>query len=574
MINLLGLSPRDRDPRGLRRYRPASRSPWRWFALGFRCSGLGDLYTYSYPRLFHHEVPFPSIGDAAYLVVYPALMAGLLILVRRRNPERDRARAHRLADHHAGPLAALLGRADRSRRCTTTASRPSRSWSRSPIRSATSCCSRPPIRLAVDTGARQPAFYLLAASIVALLVDRLRLRPRHPRGRLRRPGLARRRLDQLLPAVGRGGAASLDGRARARCPGPRCAPHAAAPRAAGLRVADGAGDGAAAGHRQRGRPARGQRDASIILFGLVVDAHGRPRPPAGALRRARADPQRRGRRPGRRHQPRGHLPRGARRRRASSPATARPRGSAWPRTAASSPPTPSSPRRGRSRPRPSGLLAAARRQTGVPALATRGAPAAGRLAVRARAGALGPRRDARACWRSRGRAADPADRCRAASPRWRPRSRSRSRARRSPKRCTGARARRASARWSGTPATSSPCSTPPRLDRLPEPVDRARPRLHARGGRRARASIRLLQPGEEGRLPHVLADPATHAAAGTEVLECGCATCDGSVAPVRDPLHRPARRRERRAASCSTAATSASARRSRSSSRTRRSTTP
>ena len=41
--------------------------------------------------------------------------------------------------------------------------------------------------------------------------------------------------------------------------------------------------------------------------------------------------------------------------------------------------------------------------------------------------------------------------------------------------------------------------------------------------------IRLLQPGEEGRLPHVLADPETHAAAGTEVLECGMRHVDGNV---------------------------------------------
>ncbi|MEA2244756.1 MAG: hypothetical protein QOD24_4312, partial [Solirubrobacteraceae bacterium] len=38
--------------------------------------------------------------------------------------------------------------------------------------------------------------------------------------------------------------------------------------------------------------------------------------------------------------------------------------------------------------------------------------------------------------------------------------------------------------------------------------------------------IRLLQPGEEGRLPHVLADPA-HAAAGTEALECSLRHKDG-----------------------------------------------
>ena len=52
---------------------------------------LGDLYTYSYPRLFGADVPFPSLGDGAYVAVYPALMAGLLMLIRRRNPESDRA---------------------------------------------------------------------------------------------------------------------------------------------------------------------------------------------------------------------------------------------------------------------------------------------------------------------------------------------------------------------------------------------------------------------------------------------------------------------------------------------------
>ena len=46
---------------------------------------LGDIYTYSYPKLFGADVPFPSLGDAMYLAVYPVLMIGLLVLVRRRN---------------------------------------------------------------------------------------------------------------------------------------------------------------------------------------------------------------------------------------------------------------------------------------------------------------------------------------------------------------------------------------------------------------------------------------------------------------------------------------------------------
>src|SRR4029079_18234547 len=68
-----------------------TKGPWWCFAVGFLLFWLGDLYTYSYPRLSGADVPFPSLGDGAYVLVYPALMAGLLWLVRRRNPERDRA---------------------------------------------------------------------------------------------------------------------------------------------------------------------------------------------------------------------------------------------------------------------------------------------------------------------------------------------------------------------------------------------------------------------------------------------------------------------------------------------------
>src|SRR4051812_42960283 len=93
VFNLLGLSPVVAIIVGVRRYRPSGAGPWRWFAIGFLLFWLGDLYTYSYPRLTGAEVPFPSLGDAAYIIVYPALMMGLLILVRRRNPERDRAGA-------------------------------------------------------------------------------------------------------------------------------------------------------------------------------------------------------------------------------------------------------------------------------------------------------------------------------------------------------------------------------------------------------------------------------------------------------------------------------------------------
>ena len=60
---------------------------------------MGDVYTYSYPKLFHADVPFPSPGDAMYIGVYPVLMIGLLLLVRRRNQRADGPGVDRRGDH-------------------------------------------------------------------------------------------------------------------------------------------------------------------------------------------------------------------------------------------------------------------------------------------------------------------------------------------------------------------------------------------------------------------------------------------------------------------------------------------
>src|SRR4051795_10621407 len=91
LFNLLGLAPVVAILAGVRIHRPATRAPWWCFAAGMALFWLGDLYTYSYPKLLGRAVPFPSLGDAAYIGVYPVLMAGLVALVRRRNPESDRA---------------------------------------------------------------------------------------------------------------------------------------------------------------------------------------------------------------------------------------------------------------------------------------------------------------------------------------------------------------------------------------------------------------------------------------------------------------------------------------------------
>ena len=89
VINGLGLYGVVGIVAGIRIHRPQARLAWWCFAAGLALFWLGDLYTYSYPKLFGADVPFPSAGDAIYLAVYPVLMAGLLVLVRRRNQRAD-----------------------------------------------------------------------------------------------------------------------------------------------------------------------------------------------------------------------------------------------------------------------------------------------------------------------------------------------------------------------------------------------------------------------------------------------------------------------------------------------------
>ena len=153
---------------GIRIHRPAAAWPWRWFAIGQALFFLGDVYTYSYPLVIGHEVPFPSAGDVLYLLVYPALMTGVLLAVRRRNPQGDRA----------GVIDALI----------ITVGIALLSWvflmapyvhdaTLSPLAKAVSIAYplgdvlllAAALRLAFDGGRRTASFGLLAASVGALL---------------------------------------------------------------------------------------------------------------------------------------------------------------------------------------------------------------------------------------------------------------------------------------------------------------------------------------------------------------------------------------------------------------------
>src|SRR4051794_11388911 len=168
LMNALGLSPVIATVAGTRMHRPVYRTPWRFFAAGLALFWIGDLYTIGYSRLFGGEVPFPSIGDAAYVAVYPVLLIGVILLLRRRNPTRDRG----------GSIDALA--------ITIGLALLSWLWLIAPyvrdgsldIVSKLVSVAYPAgdilllagvVRLAVDAGRREPAFFFLSASIMALL---------------------------------------------------------------------------------------------------------------------------------------------------------------------------------------------------------------------------------------------------------------------------------------------------------------------------------------------------------------------------------------------------------------------
>jgi diguanylate cyclase (GGDEF)-like protein/PAS domain S-box-containing protein len=90
LINALGLSSSVGIAIGIRLHRPRAAAAWWPFVVGQFLFFAGDLYTYSYPKLLGADVPFPSPGDVVYLGVYPALLFGLLRLIRARNPFGDR----------------------------------------------------------------------------------------------------------------------------------------------------------------------------------------------------------------------------------------------------------------------------------------------------------------------------------------------------------------------------------------------------------------------------------------------------------------------------------------------------
>jgi diguanylate cyclase (GGDEF)-like protein/PAS domain S-box-containing protein len=169
LINGLGLSGVVAIVVGIRMHKPRARAAWWLFAIGQFLFFSGDLYTYSYPKLLGADVGFPSIGDGLYLTVYPVLMAGLFVLVRRRNPRRDRSA---LID--AVILTIGVGLLSWVFLIAPNIHLSGLSWLAKSVSVAYPLGDvlllAAAIRLAVDAGKRTPAFWLVVSSIVCLMV--------------------------------------------------------------------------------------------------------------------------------------------------------------------------------------------------------------------------------------------------------------------------------------------------------------------------------------------------------------------------------------------------------------------
>ena len=169
VFNVIALSSPAAIMLAVRMWKPEQRAPWYLFALGQTLFVAGDVITYNYDKFFGTDLPFPSIGDVLYLSVYPCLIAGILLLVRHRNPGKDR---EGLIDSLI--VAIGIGTVSWVFLMSPIARQFDSTWLQRIV-----SMSYPfmdlmlitvVVRLALGAGRRPPAFYLMASAAVALFL--------------------------------------------------------------------------------------------------------------------------------------------------------------------------------------------------------------------------------------------------------------------------------------------------------------------------------------------------------------------------------------------------------------------
>lgn len=76
---------------GVRMYRPVRALPWYLFAVGLLLFVAGDLIVTAYEVIMRARVPSPNLADAFYLIFYPIMTVGLLMLQSSRLGRRGLA---------------------------------------------------------------------------------------------------------------------------------------------------------------------------------------------------------------------------------------------------------------------------------------------------------------------------------------------------------------------------------------------------------------------------------------------------------------------------------------------------
>jgi len=170
MYEALGLSSVLAIIYGVRKYRPRSTLPWYLFALGQLLFVMGDSTRAFYESVLgFQEAPFPGLADCFYLGGYLPLAAGFVLLVRGRDPSRDRSTL----------IDALILAVGAGVVAWVYLMAPYTSLPGHPIHEMLIEIAYPlmdvlllavAVRLAVTPGDRPPAYYFLGASLFGLLI--------------------------------------------------------------------------------------------------------------------------------------------------------------------------------------------------------------------------------------------------------------------------------------------------------------------------------------------------------------------------------------------------------------------